>query len=42
MKDGHEAWSTIRYAVSRWDTTVRLCVVCLVLQAPLLITAMRR
>jgi len=28
-------WSTIRYAISRWDTTIRLLIVLPVMSAPI-------
>lgn len=28
-------WETIRYAIGRWDTTIRLLVVLIVLSAPI-------
>jgi hypothetical protein len=28
-------WETIRYAIGRWDTTVRLLIILLVLSAPI-------
>ena len=35
-------WATICYAVRAWGTTFRLCVICLVIEAPVLAYAILR
>jgi hypothetical protein len=35
-------WEAIRYAVRGWGTTVRLCVVCVVIEAPMLLWSIMR
>jgi hypothetical protein len=36
-QDAAGKWATIRYAVRSWPTTVRLCLICAVVEAPLIL-----